>query len=80
MTPRYERDGDLPPPPEPLRTPVADAHCHLDLMGSDLFDALAMSAAVGVRNGSGAGGASPSRAYRLTRPTPRSAGTAARSW
>jgi TatD DNase family protein len=48
MNARYEREGDLPPAPEPLRTPVADAHCHLDLMGSDLFDALAMSAAVGV--------------------------------
>jgi TatD DNase family protein len=45
---RYQRDGDLPPAPEPLRTPTADAHCHLDLMGSDLFDALARSESVGV--------------------------------
>ena len=45
---RYERDGDLPPAPEPLRTPTVDSHCHLDLMGSDLFDALGRSASVGV--------------------------------
>jgi len=45
---RYVREGDLPPAPEPLRTPAVDAHCHLDLMGTDLFDALARSASVGV--------------------------------
>lgn len=42
-----------PPAPEPLRVPVADSHCHLDmsLNGVDLLsvdDALAASAAVGV--------------------------------
>jgi TatD DNase family protein len=31
-----------------LRVPVADAHCHLDLMGTDLAEALALSASVGV--------------------------------
>jgi TatD DNase family protein len=45
---RYEREGDAPPAPEPLRVPVADAHCHLDLMGTDLAEALALSASVGV--------------------------------
>jgi TatD DNase family protein len=48
VSPRYEREGDAPPAPEPLRTPVADAHCHLDLMGTDLDEALALSASVGV--------------------------------
>ncbi len=48
MTARYERAGDAPPAPEPLRVPVADAHCHLDLMGADLDEALALSATVGV--------------------------------
>jgi TatD DNase family protein len=43
-----EREGEAPPAPEPLRVPVADAHCHLDLMGTDLADALALSASVGV--------------------------------
>jgi len=38
----------MPPAPEPLRTPTVDAHCHLDLMGADLFDALSLSASVGV--------------------------------
>ena len=45
---RYEREGAAPPAPEPLRTPTVDAHCHLDLMGADLFDALSLSASVGV--------------------------------
>ena len=48
MSPRYEREGEAPPAPEPLRTPTVDAHCHLDLMGADLFDALAISTSVGV--------------------------------
>jgi TatD DNase family protein len=48
VSPRYEREGEPPPAPEPLRTPVADAHCHLDLMGADLDAALALSASVGV--------------------------------
>ena len=49
MSARYQREGDAPPAPEPLRVPVADAHCHLDLMGpEDLDAALALSASVGV--------------------------------
>ncbi len=49
MSKRYEREGDAPPAPEPLRVPVADAHCHLDLMEPDDLDAaLALSASVGV--------------------------------
>ncbi|HVF04502.1 MAG TPA: TatD family hydrolase [Frankiaceae bacterium] len=48
--PRYEREGEAPPAPEPLRTPTVDAHCHLDLMGVEdtLDEALALSASVGV--------------------------------
>jgi TatD DNase family protein len=47
---RYEREGDPPEPPAPLRIPVHDAHCHLDLMGvgDDLDEALRISASVGV--------------------------------
>jgi TatD DNase family protein len=42
-----------PPAPEPLRVPVADSHCHLDIATSEddrleVDDALARSAAVGV--------------------------------
>ena len=48
MSPRYEREGDAPPAPEPLRVPCVDTHCHLDLMGSDLFDALGRSKEAGV--------------------------------
>ncbi len=50
MSPRYEREGEAPPAPEPLATPTVDAHCHLDLMGVEdaLDDALALSASVGV--------------------------------
>jgi TatD DNase family protein len=53
---RYDdgkRDRSRPPAPEPLRVPVADSHCHLDIadppedwLGVDA--ALAASAAVGV--------------------------------
>ncbi|HEV2889201.1 MAG TPA: TatD family hydrolase [Frankiaceae bacterium] len=50
MSSRYEREGDAPPAPEPLRVETVDAHCHLDLMGveDDLATALALSASVGV--------------------------------
>lgn len=37
------------PPPEPLPVPVVDAHCHLDLMGAPVAEALATARAVGVR-------------------------------
>jgi len=46
---RYEREGEPPPAPEPLRTETVDAHCHLDLMGeTDVDAAMALSASVGV--------------------------------
>lgn len=47
---RYEREGDAPPAPEPLRVPTVDAHCHLDLMGvgDSLDEAMTLSASVGV--------------------------------
>ena len=42
------RAGEAPPAPEPLRVPVVDAHCHLDLMGGDVQAVLDAGAAVGV--------------------------------
>ncbi len=49
---RRHRNGppDPTPPaaPEPLAVPVADSHCHLDLMGGDVADVLARARAVGV--------------------------------
>ncbi|MFC5722090.1 TatD family hydrolase [Streptomyces gamaensis] len=41
---------DLPPLPEPLTVPVADAHTHLDMLpgGTGVADALARAASVGV--------------------------------
>jgi TatD DNase family protein len=47
-----ERDTTYPPTPEPLRVPVADSHCHLDIKdGDDWLDveqALSLAASVGV--------------------------------
>ena len=37
-----------PPPPEPLRVAVADSHCHLDIMGGDVAEQLALAASVGI--------------------------------
>jgi TatD DNase family protein len=53
---RYDdgkRDRSRPPAPEPLRVPVADSHCHLDIADPpddwlDVEAALAASTAVGV--------------------------------
>jgi TatD DNase family protein len=53
---RYDdgrRDRSRPPAPEPLRVPVADSHCHLDIADPpdnwlDVDSALAAGAAVGV--------------------------------
>lgn len=51
-TRRASRDGDYPPAPEPLRTPVLDSHCHLDISTDDaamtVDDALSAARAVGV--------------------------------
>ena len=51
-TRRASRDGDYPPAPEPLRTPVLDSHCHLDISTHDasltVAEALAAARAVGV--------------------------------
>ena len=42
------RDGEAPPAPEALPVAVADAHCHLDLMGLPLTEAVLAAQAVGV--------------------------------
>ena len=42
------RTGDPPPPPEPLSVPVPDVHCHLDLMGTPVEEALAVARSVGI--------------------------------
>lgn len=51
-TRRASRDGDYPPAPEPLRTPVLDSHCHLDISTDDaaltVEAALTAARAVGV--------------------------------
>lgn len=41
-------DQTPPPAPEPLAVEVLDSHCHLDIMGVDVDEALAAAAAVGV--------------------------------
>ncbi len=41
-------DAEAPPAPEPLAVPVADSHCHLDLMGGDVAAQLAAARAVGI--------------------------------
>jgi TatD DNase family protein len=51
----HTRDRERPPLPEPLRTPVIDTHCHLDIHDGDdgatwlgIDEAVARAAAVGV--------------------------------
>jgi TatD DNase family protein len=39
---------DVPPPPEPLPTPVLDSHTHLDIVGGDPAAAIEAARAVGV--------------------------------
>ncbi len=41
-------DQTPPPPPEALAVEVLDSHCHLDIMGADVDDALALAKAVGI--------------------------------
>lgn len=43
-----EREGEAPPAPEPLAVPVADSHCHLDIMGGSVDEQLALARSVGV--------------------------------
>ena len=45
---RGERQGELPPAPEPLAVPVLDSHCHLDIVGTPVAEQLAAARAVGV--------------------------------
>jgi TatD DNase family protein len=42
------RDETPPPAPEPLAVPVLDSHCHLDIMGTDVGEAVAAARAVGI--------------------------------
>jgi TatD DNase family protein len=42
------RQGTLPPAPEPLAVPALDSHCHLDLMDTPVEQVLAQALAVGI--------------------------------
>ena len=42
------RTGEPPPPPEPLAVEVLDSHAHLDIMGVDVDEALAVARSVGI--------------------------------
>ncbi|MEU3554633.1 TatD family hydrolase [Streptomyces fragilis] len=46
--PSKNNAAEAPPPPEPLRIPVADSHTHLDMQSGTVEEALAAAAAVGV--------------------------------
>ena len=48
MSRRSRSQEEPPPAPEPLRVPVADSHCHLDIMGGDVAEQLALAASVGI--------------------------------
>jgi TatD DNase family protein len=45
---RSAREGEPPPVPEPLTVAVADSHCHLDIMGGDVAEQLALARSVGI--------------------------------
>jgi len=46
---RGSRSQEEPPPaPEPLAVPVADSHCHLDIMGGDVQAQLDLARSVGI--------------------------------
>ena len=45
---RATREGERPPAPDPLRVAVPDAHCHLDIMGVDVGQAVSEARAVGI--------------------------------
>jgi TatD DNase family protein len=45
---RHGRTGEPPPAPEPLAVPVLDSHCHLDIMGVPVAEALADARAAGI--------------------------------
>ena len=51
MRSRGERDGEAAPPPapEPLPVEVVDSHCHLDIAGGDVAEAVGAAQRVGVR-------------------------------
>jgi TatD DNase family protein len=42
------RETDFPPPPEPLTVPVLDSHTHLDIVGVDPAESIALARSVGV--------------------------------
>ena len=42
------RDETPPPPPEPLAVPVLDSHCHLDIAGVPVAEALEIARSVGI--------------------------------
>lgn len=42
------REGQPPPPPEPLAVEVLDSHAHLDIMGGDVDEVLAAARSVGI--------------------------------
>ncbi|MEX2291361.1 MAG: TatD family hydrolase [Mycobacteriales bacterium] len=48
MSRGHGRAGEPPPLPEPLAVPVLDSHAHLDLMDTDVDEALAAARSVGI--------------------------------
>jgi TatD DNase family protein len=48
MTRGSRSTEEAPPAPEPLRVPVADSHCHLDIMGTEVDEALAAARDAGI--------------------------------